>query len=778
MMVGAAPKTPVDENPLGVVVKRRNRRKKGDAPQRSSRRVKGEEPSILDGSPVNAAVKKLSLGGQGGKMIKDTTEWNLDGVRKAEESYKNNNSQGERLGTNRIVDLQLIEDCVNKMAVCKCKIETEIDDFVQFCIENGIGKETILSLKSDWRRKKEQKQLLENDRSKRNRIEIKEERIGICCKPYLECKDCKRLEKVEMKYSRKFQGKGYNGEATNRENCSWHEINIKVVLGTIAAGIGPSDMQTLLTFLDIPVPKSFPYVTFSKLENLIGKTFKQIRDESMEEGLKEEVEKETGMKYEEWLVKDEQIGVYGSYDMGWNKRSSGNRYDSLTGHAFLIGCLCKKIIAARIASKKCSTCAIKREEGEEAPPHLCPLNHEGSSKSMEADSALIVVKEIFRKNNKKIFIKGIVGDDDSSTKAILKHKTNHPKGKLPPDIPEPIWLADPGHRIKTVARKIYALVPLPKSQSTCVNGDAVRFKMNFGYFLKRHRNGTLEEMRIAKNAVIDHSFDFHEYCSTQWCLPKKEQEERKNLPDVESEGHLGLCHPCPPHHKPKRPSYYRCMIADAPLRKQMWSIFGPCVTDPKLEESLHNFETQTNEMMNQVIAKYCPKHKFLGSTMALTHRIAVAVSIHNYGHSRFWNEAFTDLEMDLPCLLTMHLQAKDRRKEWKRNYQSKKEVKRKRNRDTFEKIQEGMKKLRADKKRGSTYDSGMNMNNEIPPEVEAMDRKRKEERNVQCNLKGCYQACHSRRSSKACTYYKCPKNELESKIYEKLRECYPSYFSK
>ena len=176
----------------------------------------------------------------------------------------------------------------------------------------------------------------------------------------------------------------------------------------------------------------------------------------------------------------------------------------------------------------------RRRRGTRTP--ICPLNHEGSSKSMEADSALVIVKNLYEKNNKLVYVKGIVADDDSSTKAILKHKINNRKGKLPPEIPEPIWLADPGHRIKTVSSKIYALVPLPKSQSTCVNGDAIRFKMNFGYFLKRNCNGTLQQMSHAKNAVIDHSFDHHIYCSKEWCRPLREQAEKNNLPEVHSEG--------------------------------------------------------------------------------------------------------------------------------------------------------------------------------------------------------------------------------------------------
>ena len=40
----------------------------------------------------------------------------------------------------------------------------------------------------------------------------------------------------------------------------------------------------------------------------------------------------------------EKIGLTVSYDMGWNKRSSGHRYDSLSGHAFIIDAYTRRII--------------------------------------------------------------------------------------------------------------------------------------------------------------------------------------------------------------------------------------------------------------------------------------------------------------------------------------------------------------------------------------------------------------------------------------------------
>ena len=164
--------------------------------------------------------------------------------------------------------------------------------------------------------------------------------------------------------------------------------------------------------------------------------------------------------------------------------------------------------------------------------------------------------------------------------------------------------------------------------------------------------------------------------------------------------------------------------------------------------------------------------------MALTHRVSVAVGIHNLGHYRFWKEVYDDLQLTMPSNLRSHLLTKDIRKQKKKEYQSKPEVKRKRNRDKFEKIQEGIKKMKADKKRGATYETGMGMKYSTPPEVEAMDERKKKENNVQCTIMGCYKAGHSRRSSKACTYFNCPKKDLQGSIDATLKKCYPSYYGK
>lgn len=80
--------------------------------------------------------------------------------------------------------------------------------------------------------------------------------------------------------------------------------------------------------------------------------------------------------------------------MGWGKRSSGNRYDSLSGHTLMIGYLSKNIIIALVSSTICRLCSLLEESSVELPEHVYPRNYVGSSKAMEVDAALHLYKYI------------------------------------------------------------------------------------------------------------------------------------------------------------------------------------------------------------------------------------------------------------------------------------------------------------------------------------------------------------------------------------------------
>ena len=175
------------------------------------------------------------------------------------------------------------------------------------------------------------------------------------------------------------------------------------------------------------------------------------------------------------------------YDVGWQNRSSGRRYDSSSGHAFIVGGGKKVIIGMVLYSKACRKSDSAEKKGEESEEHERPKNFKVSSKSMEASAILKMVEDAYY--NRFFIIDVIVSNDYSIVQAVLKHpiigvrgqilKTS--KGKLDVQIPEPSFLADPSHRIKVVAKHIFYIVNDSKAQRCgCTRADALRLKKDWG----------------------------------------------------------------------------------------------------------------------------------------------------------------------------------------------------------------------------------------------------------------------------------------------------------
>ena len=76
--------------------------------------------------------------------------------------------------------------------------------------------------------------------------------------------------------------------------------------------------------------------------------------------------------------------------MGWQKRSSGNCYDSQSGHSYGIGLYRRKIIDSCTYCKVYNICEQARIKNLTPKKHYCTKNWEGPSKSMES-SAIVEI---------------------------------------------------------------------------------------------------------------------------------------------------------------------------------------------------------------------------------------------------------------------------------------------------------------------------------------------------------------------------------------------------
>lgn len=122
---------------------------------------------------------------------------------------------------------------------------------------------------------------------------------------------------------------------------------------------------------------------------------------------------------------EERVGITCFMDGTWHKRVSGHIYNSRTGHNFAVGEYTGKIISLVVFSKNCRTHELAEKKGLEPKPHRCARNFPmlNSAKSMEGRGALEHCASIYNRvsSNVKAFVKQIVTDDNSTTRANLLH---------------------------------------------------------------------------------------------------------------------------------------------------------------------------------------------------------------------------------------------------------------------------------------------------------------------------------------------------------------------
>ena len=90
--------------------------------------------------------------------------------------------------------------------------------------------------------------------------------------------------------------------------------------------------------------------------------------------------------------------------MGWQKRSTGKLYDSMSGHGFIFGCRTGNIIGFRVKSKSCSTCSKANSLNIAPKEHNFQINWDGSSGAMEAGVALELCIDLHDNSGFDIYI--------------------------------------------------------------------------------------------------------------------------------------------------------------------------------------------------------------------------------------------------------------------------------------------------------------------------------------------------------------------------------------
>ena len=133
-----------------------------------------------------------------------------------------------------------------------------------------------------------------------------------------------------------------------------------------------------------------------------------------------------------------------SCDGAWQKRGTGQNYDSLSGHVTVVGKYTRKCLGFGLACRSCRKCTYARWNKTQVKNHNCKRNWTGSAKGMEP---FLTVKCLKSLKEKGFNVKKLTMDDDTTTFIRAKKAIS----------PELTKSSDKNHVIKNLASNLYKL---------------------------------------------------------------------------------------------------------------------------------------------------------------------------------------------------------------------------------------------------------------------------------------------------------------------------------
>ena len=199
---------------------------------------------------------------------------------------------------------------------------------------------------------------------------------------------------------------GDPNDTNNRRKSLSYEINLRSLLTPYYLGVGSRDIVAFGSMLGLNGSSCFHscYQNNSKkVEDIIIKVASQFMDDVLIEEISATLKEKNTNKYStEFLVTEikntlQAIPISCSYDMGWQKRSTGKVFDSLSGQGYLIGCRSKKVLSFNTMTKSCSICKRSNPNNKLPREHGFNVNWEGGSGAMELVLALSLINTLFNK---------------------------------------------------------------------------------------------------------------------------------------------------------------------------------------------------------------------------------------------------------------------------------------------------------------------------------------------------------------------------------------------
>ncbi|XP_063438316.1 uncharacterized protein LOC134719241 isoform X1 [Mytilus trossulus] len=357
-----------------------------------------------------------------------------------------------------------------------------------------------------------------------------------------------------------------------KSNGKGFDINYKVCLAMINAGMGPSHVNNFLTGCNIPPVDAS---TLRKKQKELAPVIIEAAEASCKEAQREELECSESSELE------------GSFDAGWQKRGFGWSYNSHTGHASLIGVNTGKVVEFDVRTRSCSICQYHIGKNEPKPPHECNVNWTGSSKGMEPDMACSMIQRLAEDG---YTVGTLHADNDATTQSRL------PRSIIKKD--------DKTHVKKNLSKRLYGL---SKNYKQLKSAKVIPYIVRcFMYTISKHQNSK-QSMKTELATIVPHIFGHHEQCSPTWCTYVKDPTKFrfKHLPNGKA-------------------------LSGDKLREELDKLAQSYIE--RADRLLNLGSTQSNESFNNSVASFAPKNRFYGGTKSLKARVSSAVMQKNEGY--------------------------------------------------------------------------------------------------------------------------------------------------
>ena len=258
----------------------------------------------------------------------------------------------------------------------------------------------------------------------------------------------------------------------------------------------------------------------------------------------------------------------------------------------MIGLSSGKVVGYSTRTKRCALCEAAKRNGKEPRSHDCRMNWTASSKSMEPDVAVELVKGAISAGAQ---VSVMVGDEDSATIKKVRESVTHEVDK---------W-SDITHAKRSFGSHLYSLQPQHKGilSTKVIN----HFLKCFGYALSQNKDN-VDGLEKNLKAIVPHAFGKHNKCDSSWCgfLKSPTTYKHKSLPRGKD-------------------------LKGEKLEEDLNAVVDIFVQNSEKLAPLGS--SQSNEALNNPIGSKAPKIRHYGGSESNDFRVACAVSQKNVGYS-------------------------------------------------------------------------------------------------------------------------------------------------